>query len=166
MAGAAKIKPKCAIYACSSIQEETGCNGAKMTAFKVKPDVAIAVDVTHATDTPGIDYKQHGEIKMSDGPTIALGRENHPAVTARLQKVAEAKKIKYQIETFSVTGGTDALSIWTQNGGVPTAVVSIPNRYMHTTVEMLDIRDLQATADLLAGFCSDLKKNERFAVKV
>ena len=166
LVASAKVKPKCAIYACSSIQEETGCNGAKMTAFTVKPDVAIAVDVTHATDTPGIDSKQHGEVKMSGGPTIALGRENHPAVTARLQKIAKAKKIKYQLETFSVTGGTDALSIWTQHGGVPTTIMSIPNRYMHSTVEMLDIRDLQATAELIAAFCSDLKKNERFTVKV
>ena len=157
---------KAAVYACSSIQEETGLNGARMQVLNVKPDVAIAVDVTHATDTPGIDVKQHGEVKMGKGPTISLGRENHPVLTDRLRKVAKSRKIRMQIETFSLTGGTDAYAIWTQNGGIPSAVVSVPNRYMHSTVEMLDLRDLQHTADLLGAFCADLKKGEQFKVKV
>ena len=159
-------RPKCAIYACSSIQEETGLNGAQMQVANIKPDAAIAVDVTHATDTPGIDVKQHGEVKMGQGPTISIGRENHPLVVERLRKVAKTKKIGIQVETFSLTGGTDAYAIWTKNGGVPATILSIPNRYMHSTVEMLDLRDLQKTADLLAGFCCDLKQGERFKVKV
>ncbi|MFB3891343.1 MAG: M42 family metallopeptidase [Phycisphaerae bacterium] len=159
-------KPKCAIYAASSIQEETGLNGAQMTIHNVKPDAAIAVDVTHSTDTPGIDAKQHGECKMGKGPTVSLGRENHPVLTARLRKVAKAARINVQIETFSMSGGTDALAFWTKNGGTPSAIVSIPNRYMHSTVEMIDLRDLQRTADLLAAFALDLKKGERFVVKV
>jgi len=159
-------KPKAAIYACSSIQEETGLNGAKMQVLNIRPDVAIAVDVTHATDTPGIDHKQHGEVKIGKGPTISLGRENHPVLTERLRKIARRKKIAIQVETFSLTGGTDAYAIWTQNGGVPSAIVSVPNRYMHSTVEMLDLRDLQHTAALLGGFCTDLKKGERFKVKI
>ena len=157
---------KCCICACSSVQEETGCNGAKMQVFNVKPDAGIAVDVTHATDTPGIDVKQHGEVKMGNGPTVAIGRENHPVVVDRLRKAAAKKKIDYQVETFSTTGGTDALSIWIANGGVPAAIVSIPNRYMHSTVEMLDLRDLQKTAELLAAFCCNLKKSDKFVVKV
>jgi endoglucanase len=157
---------KCALYACSSIQEETGCNGAHMQAANVKPDAAIAIDVTHATDTPGIDVKQHGEVKMGNGPSIAIGRENHPALIKRLKKVAGKGKIDLQIETFSTTGGTDALSYWTKNGGIPSAIVSIPNRYMHSTVEMLDLRDLQATAELLAAFAADVKKGELFVVDV
>ena len=159
-------KPKAAIYACSSIQEETGLNGAQMQVVNVKPDVAIAVDVTHATDTPGVNYAKHGEIKMGSGPSISLGRENHPVLTARLRKIAKARKIAVQIETFSLTGGTDAYAIWNKNGGVPSAIVGIPNRYMHSTVEMLDLRDLQKTADLLAAFCVDVKKGEKFKVKV
>ena len=163
---AAESGTKCCVCACSSIQEETGCNGAKMQVFNVKPDAGIAVDVTHATDTPGIDVKRHGEVKLGQGPTVAIGRENHPVLVDRLRKVAAKKKIKYQIETFSTTGGTDALSIWIANGGVPAAIISIPNRYMHSTVEMLDLRDLQKTAELLAAFCCDLKKGEKFVVKV
>lgn len=163
---AKSAKPACAIYACSSIQEETGCNGAQMQVYNVRPHAAIAVDVTHATDTPGIDAKQHGEVKMSGGPTVSIGRENHPAVVDRLRKVARKKKISLQIETFSLTGGTDAYAMWTKNGGVPAAIVGIPNRYMHSTVEMLDLRDLENTAKLLAAFCLTIKKAERFKVKV
>ena len=163
---AKSAKAKCAIYACSSVQEETGLNGAMMQVANVKPDAAIAVDVTHATDTPGIEVKLHGEVKMGKGPTLAIGRENHPALVARLRKVAKRKKIDVQIETFSLTGGTDAYAIWTKNGGVPSAIVSIPNRYMHSTVEMLDLRDLDATAKLLAAFLADIKAGDKFEVKV
>ena len=158
--------PKCAIYACSSIQEETGLHGAQMQVANVKPDVAVVMEVTHATDTPGIEVKQHGEVKMGAGPTLCIGRENHPLVVDRLRKVARGKKIKVQIEAFSLTGGTDAYAIWNKNGGVPSAILSIPNRYMHSTVEMLDLRDLQNAAALLGAFCADLKKGERFQVKV
>ncbi len=157
---------KCAIYACSSVQEELGLHGAAMSVANVRPDAAVAVDVTHATDTPGIDLKQHGEVKLGKGPTVSLGRENHPVVVQRLRSAAKKKKINLQIETFSLTGGTNALAIFSKQGGVPSAILSIPNRYMHTTVEMLDLKDLQRTAELLAGFCLDLKKGERFKVKV
>lgn len=166
IASQARAKLKCAVYACSSIQEETGLNGAQMQVVNVKPDAAVAIDVTHATDTPGVDVKQHGEVKMGEGPTISLGRENHPVLVDRLRKVAARKKIPLQTETFSVTGGTDAWAIWTKNGGVPATIVSVPNRYMHSTVEMLDLRDLQRAAELLAAFCCDLKKGARFKVEV
>jgi len=163
---AAKAKPRCAIYACSSVQEELGLMGAKMQVFNVSPDAAIVVDVTHATDTPDIDVKQHGEVKMSKGPTVSIGRENHPAIVARLRRIANRKKIPLQSEAFSLTGGTDAAIIYTHHGGVPSAVLSVPNRYMHTTVEMIDLRDLQRAADLLAAFTADIKAAERFTVKV
>ncbi|HHH75896.1 MAG TPA: M42 family peptidase [Phycisphaerae bacterium] len=163
---AKSAKPKCALYACSSIQEETGLNGALMQAANIQPDVAIAVDVTHATDTPGLNVKQHGEVKLGEGPSISLGRENHPMVTDRLRKVAGTKKIKLQIETFSLTGGTNAYAYWNKNGGIPSAIVGIPNRYMHSTIETIDLRDLQSTADLLAAFVTSVKAKEKFKVKV
>jgi endoglucanase len=161
-----KEPPKCALYAVSSIQEETGLNGARMNVVSVKPDVAIAVDVTHATDTPGIDVKQHGEVKLGCGPTYSIGRENHPVLIERLKKIAKKEKIDIQTETYSLTGGTDAYAYWTQNGGVPSAIISPPVRYMHSTVELMDLRDLQATADWLAAFCLDVKKDEEFKVKL
>ena len=159
-------RPAAAVYACSSVQEEVGLSGARMTVVNVRPDAALVVDVTHATDTPGIDLKQHGEVQMGKGPTLAIGRENHPVLIERLRKAAKAAKIPLQFEAFSLTGGTDAMAIYTHNGGVPSALVSVPNRYMHTTVEMLDLRDLRHTADLLAAFLAGVKKGERFAVKV
>jgi endoglucanase len=159
-------KPKCSIYACSSVQEETGCNGAQMNVANVKPDVAIAVEVTHATDTPGIDAKKHGEVKMGEGPTVSIGREHHPVVVRRLRDVAEARNIDYQVETFSLTGGTDAYVMWNKVGGVPAALISIPTRYMHSTVEMIDLRDLAKGIDWLAEFVLDVKKGESFKVKV
>ncbi|MCP4375530.1 MAG: M42 family metallopeptidase [bacterium] len=166
LVAASKKKPKCSIIACSSVQEEVGGAGASMNVVNLKPDAAIAIDVTHATDTPGIDAKQHGEIKMSEGPSISIGREHHPVLVDRLRNVATKKKINLQFETFSLTGGTDAMSIHNKIGGVPSSVIGIPNRYMHTTVEMIDLRDLQKCTELLAAFCLDLKKNEVFKVKI
>ncbi len=163
---AGRRKPKCSIYACSSVQEETGLNGAQMNVANVKPDVAIAVEVTHATDTPGIDVKKHGEVKLGEGCTVSVGREHHPVLVQRLREIAEAKSIDHQIETFSLTGGTDAYAMWTKNGGVPSALISVPTRYMHSTVEMIDLRDLAKGVDWLAEFLLDVKKNESFKVKV
>ena len=163
---AASGAPRCAVFACSSVQEEVGLSGAKMNVFNLKPDAALVVDVTHATDIPGIDAKQHGEVKLGAGPTISIGRENHPVLVDRLRKVAKRKRIPVQFEPFSTTGGTDAWAIYVGNGGVPSVVVSVPNRYMHTTVEMVDLRDIQRTAELLAAFIADVKAGERFVVKV
>lgn len=159
-------KMNCAIYACSSIQEEVGGNGAAMNVFNIRPDAAIVVDVTHATDTPEVNHKQHGEVKMGQGPTVSIGRENHPVLVRRLREIGKKKKIPLQIETFTMSGGTDALSIYDRVGGVPCAVVGIPNRYMHTTVEMLDLQDLERTADLLAALAVDIKAKETFHVKI
>ncbi len=162
----AEKKLNCCLCACSSVQEEVGLMGAQMQVANVKPDAAVVVDVTHATDIPGVDPKQHGLVKLGDGPCVSIGRENHPVLVDRLMKVGKKKRIKLQTEAFGITGGTDALAIYTKNGGIPSVVASIPNRYMHTTVEMLNLKDLQHTADLLAAFAVDLKKNERFAVKI
>jgi endoglucanase len=163
----AKAKnPKAAIFACSNVQEEVGLKGAIMSVYNVKPDLAVVVDVTHATDTPGINVKQHGEVKLGQGPTVSIGREHHPKLVERLRKVAKRGKIDLQIEAFSTTGGTNAYAIYTANGGVPSALLSIPTRYMHSTVEMLDIRDLQHTAEVLGAFCADVKKGELFKADV
>jgi endoglucanase len=163
---ASEQKPECAIYACSSIQEEVGLIGATMQAQRLKPDAAIVVDVTFATDTPGIDVKQHGQIKLGGGPSVSIGRENHPVLVERIRRVAKKKKIRHQIEAFHVTGGTDAHAIHIQNGGIPSALVSVPNRYMHSTVETINLKDLQLAAELIAAVAADIKAGERFLVKV
>jgi len=157
-------KLHCAIYACASVQEEVGGAGAAMNVATVRPDAAIVIDVTHATDSPGIDMKEHGEVKLGQGPTLSIGRENHPALNALIIKTAKARKIPLQFEAFGISGGTNALTIYTKNGGVPCSVLGLPNRYMHTTVEMIDLRDLARIADLLAASALAVKKGQRFKV--
>ena len=103
---------------------------------------------------------------MGKGPVLAIGRENHPVLLARLRGVAKAKKIRVQTETFLTTGGTDALVIYKSHGGIPTQLIGVPNRYMHTTVEMLDLNDLENTSKLIAAFLLDVKKHERFHVRL
>ncbi len=162
--GAKKLN--CAIYACSSVQEEVGGGGAMMNTANIQPDAAIVIDVTHATDSPGIDMKEHGEVKMGKGPSLSIGRENHPVLNDHLIAAAKAQKIPLQFEAFGLSGGTNAMVIYTKNGGVPCSVLGLPNRYMHTTVEMIDLRDLQRIADLLAAAAGRMKKGQRFKVEV
>ena len=161
----ARTGPRCKLIAASSVQEELGLHGAKMQGFNLEPNVVIVIDVTHGTDVPGVDVKRFGEVKLNKGPTVSIGRENHPALVKRLRAVAKKKKIPLQIETFSTTGGTNTLAYWTQNGGIPSAIVSVPVRYMHTTVEMIDLRDLDRAVNWLSAFVLDLKSNESFAPK-
>ena len=117
-------------------------------------------------DTPGINQKQHGEVKLGGGPSVSVGRENHPVLVERIRKVAKRAKIGYQVEAFSVCGGTDAMAIHVANGGIPTALVSVPNRYMHSTVETINLKDLEQTAALLAAVAGDLGEGEMFRVEV
>lgn len=166
IAAASKKQLRCAIYACSSIQEEVGGAGAAMNAHNIKPDAAIVVDVTHATDSPGIDQKEHGEVKLGAGPTLSIGRENHPVLNEHIIAVAKAKKIPLQFEAFGISGGTNALSYYSKNGGIPSAVLGLPNRYMHTPVEMIDLRDMQQIAELLAASALKVRKGQRFRVEV
>ncbi|MDY7010441.1 MAG: M20/M25/M40 family metallo-hydrolase [Planctomycetota bacterium] len=156
---------KCAIYATSSIHEEGGTlAGATMQTYNIRPDAALVVDVGFATDMPDVKNARHGEVRMGNGPTVTIGRENHPVLVQRLRTVAKNKKIKLQTETFA--GKTNSQAIFKEIGGVPSVIVGIPSRYVHTTVEMLDLKDLQHTVDLLMAFCLDIKKGERFKVKV
>ena len=156
---------KCAVYATSSIHKESGTlAGAAMQTYSIRPDVALAVDMAFATDMPDVKNVRHGDIKIGHGPTVTIGRENHPVLVQRLRAVAKKSKINLQTETFAFK--TNSQAIFKELGGVPTAIVGIPSRYIHTTVEMVNLKDLQKTADLLAEFCLDIKKAERFMVKI
>ena len=119
-------------------------------------------------DTPGMDTekKKVGEAVLGGGPVLARGANINPRLFERLAETAAEKSIPVQIEPAPRGTGTDANAIQLTRAGVATALVSVPNRYMHTTVELLDLRDLQHTAELLAAFCADLKKGERFKVAV
>lgn len=148
----------------SNIMEEVGLFGARQIAYTIKPDVAIVVDVTHSTDYPNVKKEQHGEISLGKGPTLTYGGCNHPAVVKKLEDVAEKLKIPIQHETVSSTSGTDTDAIFWTRGGIPSALVSIPNRYMHSPVEIISLHDLELVPQLLHGFCVSLKPHEKFSV--
>ena len=142
-------KLNCAVYAVSTVQEEIGLRGARTSAYGVDPQLGIAVDVTHATDYPGAD-KSRGECDLAKGPVIARGANINPVLGKMLVDVAKAKKIPYQIEPAPGGTGTDANAMQISRAGVATALVSIPNRYMHTPVEVVSLKDLENAAKLLA----------------
>jgi len=152
------------VYAVNAVQEEIGGHGAKMVAHRLNPDLCIVLDVTHATDTPGIDHAQHGEVKLGGGPSVTHGTCNHPAVIRRLLSVAENLNIPIQHESSSRYSGTDTDVIFDTREGIPSALVSLPLRYMHSVVEMADLDDVQKVIDLLTGFVESISENDSFGV--
>src|SRR5439155_1720927 len=161
-----KPKLQAEVCAVSNVQEEVGLLGARQIAYSLKPDVALVVDVTHATDYPSINKPQHGDVRVGKGPTITHGGCNHPEVVARLEAVAKANKIPLQHEAMSSSSGTDTDAIFWTRGGIASALVSLPNRYMHSPVEVVSLKDLELIPTLLAGFARSLKKSEQFKVKI
>lgn len=148
--------------ATATVQEEIGTRGATTSAYGVNPDVAIAFDVTHATDYPGIDKTKHGDFVCGGGPVIARGPNINPLVYERLVAAAEKEGIPYQIEAEPSVTGTDARAIQVARGGIPCGLVSVPLRYMHTPTEVVCLKDLQATVDLLVRFALDLEEDACF----
>ncbi len=161
-----KVKLQAEVCAVSNVQEEVGLLGARQIAYSLKPDVALVVDVTHATDYPCINKPQHGDVKVGKGPSITHGGCNHPEVVARIEAVAKAKKIPLQDEAMSNTSGTDTDAIFWTRGGIASALISLPNRYMHSPVEVVSLKDLEMIPELLAGFAQSLKKGEEFKVRI
>jgi endoglucanase len=161
-----KSKLRAEVCAVSNVQEEVGLLGARQIAYSLKPDIALVVDVTHATDYPTVSKTQHGDTRIGSGPAITHGGCNHPDVVARIEAVAKAKKIPLQHEAMSNTSGTDTDVIFWTRGGIASALISLPNRYMHSPVEVVSLKDLELIPQLLAGFALSLKKGERFKVKI
>ncbi len=154
------------VCAVSNVQEEVGLFGARQIAYSLHPDVAIVVDVTHATDYPNINKTQHGDIKVGAGPTVTHGGCNHPEVLTRIEQIAKSKKIPLQHEAMSATSGTDTDGIFWTRGGIASALISLPNRYMHSPVEVVSLKDLEKIPELLAAFAVSLKKGEEFKVRL
>ncbi|HSY18328.1 MAG TPA: M20/M25/M40 family metallo-hydrolase, partial [Candidatus Acidoferrales bacterium] len=161
-----KVKLHAEVCAVSNVQEEIGLLGARQIAYSLHPDIALVVDVTHATDYPTVSKTQHGDVKMGAGPTLTHGGSNHPDVVARLEIVAKAKKIPLQHAAMSGSTGTDTDAIYWTRGGIASGLISLPNRYMHSPVEVVSLKDLEAIPQLLAGFAASLKKGEQFKVKI
>ncbi|MCD6727691.1 MAG: M42 family metallopeptidase [Solirubrobacteraceae bacterium] len=150
------------VVAIAAVQEETTFGGSRTSAHALEPDLAIAVDVTHATDAPGLDESEHGRHRFGSGPVIERGSNLHPAVSELLIEVAEAEGIPYTLAASARHTGTDADAIHISRGGVPTGLVSLPLRYMHSPVEMVDLGDVEATARLLAAFAMRLPADAGF----
>jgi endoglucanase len=149
----------------ATVQEEIGFytgGGAATSAFHIEPDVAIVVDVTFAADAPGIEKKEVGDHKLGGGPVLTRGSASHPLVFERLAAVAERENIPFTITAAPKYTSTDADGIFLSRKGVATVVLSVPNRYMHSPNEMVDTKDLEAAATLIAHFCRDLKPGDDF----
>ena len=150
-------------YICAAtVQEEIGSRGAITSAYKVKPDVAIALDTTHATDYPSIDTNKYGSVECGKGPVIARGPNINPVVFERLRAAAEAEGVKVQFEAEPSDSGTDASAMQVQQSGCASGLVSIPIRYMHTPTEVLKLSDIEDTVLLLKRFILDLDEDISF----
>src|SRR5712671_2898494 len=159
-------KLKAEVCAVSNVQEEVGLLGARQIAYSLKPDVALVVDVTHATDYPTVSKTQHGDVKVGRGPVLTHGGPNHPEIVKRIEAVAKAKKIPLQHGAMSSNSGTDTDVIFWTRGGIASALVSLPNRYMHSPVEVVSLKDLEKIPELLAAFAQSRKAGEEFKVKI
>ena len=140
------------VLAVATAQEETGLKGALASAYGVAPDLAVALDVTFA-EQPGVN--DYGLFPLGGGPAIGLGPNFHPKLVERLKKVAEDREIPYQMDPIPGRSGTDAWAVQVTREGVPTALVSIPLRYMHQPVETLAVEDVERAGRLLAAFVAD-----------
>jgi endoglucanase len=161
---AESARPAASVTAVATTREEIAATGggARSSAAALEPDVAIVIDVTHATDYPGIDKRRHGDYRLSGGPVLSRGASVSEVVFERLAEAAEAEQIPYTIEAASRDTHTDAEAIFNAHLGVATALVSVPNRYMHSPNEMVALEDLDRTARLLAAFVRRLAPDTDF----
>ncbi len=144
-----KIKLPYSLYIVNSVQEEIGLRGAEMIAQTIKPNLAIVTDVTHDTHTPMLKTKEQGSIKCGHGPVLCYAPPVHNILQDLVIKTAEKKKIPFQRNAASRTTGTDTDAFAYSNGGVPSVLISLPLRYMHTTVESAQIEDVENVIELI-----------------
>ncbi len=150
------------LFAVATVQEEIGLRGATTSAYGVSPHVGIAVDVTHATDCPTIDKNQEGDVKLGGGPVVYRGPNMNPVVVERLRAAADTADIACQWAACGRGTGTDANAIQLSRAGVAAGLVSVPNRYMHSAVEMVSLEDLDHSAELLCEFACGIEADADF----
>jgi len=150
------------VLALNAVQEEIGGFGARMMSYRLMPDVALVTDVTHATDTPGINQKEHGRVLLGGGPAVTHGSSSHPLVVRQLVDVAHKNDITIQHEASSVRTGTDTDSIFFTRQGIPSALTSLPLRYMHSPVETASLSDIFRLSDLMVAFVLSLNSDQQF----
>jgi endoglucanase len=143
-----------AVYCVSTVQEEVGLRGAATSTYGIHPTVGVAVDVCHATDTPGNDKKSLGDTRLGDGPVLFRGPNISPRVFEEMHAAAKGHEIAVQVRGVPRATGTDANVMQISREGVATGLLGIPNRYMHSPVEVVSLDDLDRAAKLLAAFCA------------
>jgi putative aminopeptidase FrvX len=151
------------VAAVGVVQEEITFAGARTSAFRLQPDVAIVVDVTHETGAPGVEVNELGKHEFGGGPVIERGSVLNPAVYELLQAAAERESIPFTVQASARSTGTDADAIHLSRAGVPTGGVSVVLRYMHSPVEMVQLDDVHACARLIAAFAQALTSETSFA---
>ncbi|WP_010587491.1 M42 family metallopeptidase [Schlesneria paludicola] len=154
--------PKAAVFAVSTVQEEIGLRGVQTSAHQIDPQLGIVVDVTHATDCPTIDENQYGRVKLGKGPVLYRGPNVNPVVFERLIEQAGALEMPVQINGLATAASNDAAQLQLTRGGVATGLVCIPNRYMHSPVEVVSLEDLDHAAELIARFCLSVDSTSDF----
>lgn len=158
-----KRKLNVAVYGVGTVQEEVGLRGAHTSAFGIAPQAGFAIDVGFATDIPDIPKKLLGDIRLGAGPELNRSCDNNPVLGELVRKAAKTHKIPYQeAAAHRATGGTDTATIQLSRAGVATALLSIPNRYMHSMVEMCDLRDAEAAVKILTETIAALTGKECF----
>jgi putative aminopeptidase FrvX len=150
------------LVAVAAAQEETTFGGSRTSAFSLEPDAAIVVDVTHATDAPGVEVKEAGKHELGTGPVLSRGSTLHPGLFELLHDTAEREQIPFTVEAIGRNTGTDADAVHLSRGGVPTALVSVPIRYMHSPVELVELADVHAAARLIAAAARTLDADTSF----
>lgn len=153
------------VVAVATAQEEISLRsggGARTSSYGLDPDAAIVIDVTHATDHPHMDKKEHGDVRLGAGPVLSRGAVINQRLLAAMTAAAGRTELEVQWQAAPSTTGTDADSIFTSRAGVATAVVSIPNRYMHSPNQLIDLRDLEGAAELIAETLVGLDPDETF----
>ena len=158
-----KTKLPFGLYICNSVQEEVGLRGAEMIVNKIKPNIAIITDVCHDTTTPMIDKKEQGDFKCGKGPVITYGPAVHNIIRDMIIEVAEKEKIAFQRDAASRSTGTDTDAFAYTGGGVPSALISLPLKYMHTTVETVAKSDVEDVIKLI--FASLVKITPKMRLK-
>lgn len=158
----AAANPQAAVYAVSTVQEEIGLRGAKTSAFSIDPQLGIAVDVTHATDCPTIEEAKFGRVKVGSGPVLFRGPNVNPVMYRQLSDLSIQYSIPSQTNGIARAASNDGNALQISRGGVATAIVAIPNRYMHTPVEVISLDDLDNAAELIAKFCVSLNADSDF----
>ncbi len=154
-------KTRINLTAVSTVQEELGLRGGKVGAYNVNPDIALVIDVGFATDFPGNDKRKAGEFYLGKGPIINVGPNMDKLLTLRLEKIAKKNNIPYQLRALAKGSGTDANVIQTNGKGTTTLLLSIPLRYMHSPIEMVNVRDIKQSIHLLTLFIKDLAKQTK-----